>query len=290
MTVRSAQPLRRVAAAAPVLLAALTVLAGCGQAGPQVVTFTAGDRAALSTCADAVAVVDQALTTVRSAQAGAEGAAAASAQLSVAGESLHAIAGRATDSLTAQSVQDMLDSITAYQAVLPNRSLDAYQDAATDVRGRLAGFRNVCPVGNSDFASGARGWAATSPATRLASANGRHGGAGLLLTNAGARTADIGVTDAPNWVHRTWRGGYRAGLWARAGSGSPTLSLVVQEQQGGRVLGSAGASVQLGPDWTFLGIRYHAKGRGAHLNLSVHAKHVGPLAGVSLDDLAIARG
>lgn len=283
--------MRRVAIAAPVALTAIAVLAGCGQTRPEPVAPTAGDRSALTACADAVAVVDQALDTVRQARTGEVGPAAAGELLATTADSLRVIAGQAADSVVGQSVQDLLDSITAYRAVLPDPNLGGYADVETDVHGRLAGFRNVCPVGNADFDEGGTGWAATtSTSTVEGAASGHRDGTGLRLSNSGTSAADIGVRDAANGVGWTWPGSYRAGVWARADTGSPTLSLVLEEKDGNRVVGSAEQSVRLGPDWTFLGVTYHATRKGGPLTLTVRAAEVAPQAGVTLDDLAIARG
>ncbi len=279
---------------AAVILAVLAGLVGCGQQTQDVDALTPGDKAAVNACAHATAVVDRALGAVVRVENGSLRAAGAGRRLARINGSLTALAASATDGVVQQSVQDLVDSITAYLAVLPNRGVDAYGDVAADVKGRLAGFRQTCPVANADFATGTVGWTATSGSSAIsAGAAGRDGGPGLVLAKRGTGDSVIGVTDSPNWVTRTFRGSYRAGLWARATSGAPTLTLVVAEKSGGggkAVAGEARRSVVLDSDWTFVGVGYDVTGRGGALDVRITASGVAPGAEVHIDGLALARG
>lgn len=276
---------------AVVILTALAGLTGCGQQTQDTLAVTPADRSALSTCAHAAAVVDRALGAVVQVENGSLRSTGAEVRLSRINRSLTGLAASATDGLLQQSVQDLVDSITAYLAVLPDRTLGAYGDAAADVKGRLVGFRRICPVTNADFAGGVEGWAGTSSATAISpESTGHDGGAGLVLTNRRTKAAAIGVTDSPNWVDRTWRGSYRAGVWARAASGKPTLTLLVREMSGKTAVGEARKSIVLGPGWTFVGVGYDVTGHGGALDIQVTAAGVPPGAGVHIDGLAVARG
>ena len=276
---------------AAVILAVLAALVGCGQQTRETVALTPADRSAVSACAHATAVVDRALGAVVRVEKGSLRATGATLRLTRINGSLTALAARAKDPLVEQSVQELVDSITAYLAVLPNRTVGAYDDAAADVKGRLIGFRQTCPVENADFANGTVGWTATSVSSAISSAAaGRYGGPGLVLAKRGNGDSVIGVTDSPNWVHRTYRGSYRAGLWARATSGSPTLTLVVAEKSGKAVAGQARRSVVLGRGWTFVGVGYDVTGRGGALDVRVTAAGVAPGAEVHIDGFALARG
>ncbi len=269
----------------------LAVLAGCGQQRQDTTAITAADRSAVSTCARVVAVVERALDTVHRAENGSLGRAGAGRQLTKVADSLRAAADRASDDVVEQSVQDLVDSVTAYLAVLPDRSVGGYEDVQADVMGRLAGFRRTCPIDNADFEESADGWVATSGSSQISRAGtGRAGGGGLKLTNRGDRRSDIGFTDSPNWVDRTWRGTYRAGLWARARGGSPVLTLELRETSGRDVVGKERTSVQLGADWTFVAVSYEATGRGGPLDVRVTVDEAAVNGGVELDDVAVARG
>ena len=273
------------------VVAVLVVLTGCGQQGPETVALTAADRSAVNTCAHAAAVVQRALDTVAGAEKRAIRPAAAGARLTKINKSLQAAAESAADDVVQQAVQDLVDSVTAYLAVLPDRTIGAYADAEADVTGRLAGFRRTCPVVNAGFDVGAAGWTATSGTSEVTGANtGQAGTRGLDLTNVGDKPSAIGVTDSPNWVDRTWRGTYRAGLWARTQVGTPTLTLVVHEKSAGAVVGEARASVRLGPDWTFVGVSYDATGRGGPLDIRVTVNEVPATVAVHVDGFAVARG
>ena len=268
-----------------------TALAGCGQQSQDTTTVTAGDKSAVNTCAEVAAVVEEARGTVLGAVEGSLSPAAAGERLTDISGSLQAAAEHSSDNVVQQSVQDVVDSIAAYLAVLPDRAIGAYEDAESDVSGRLTGFRRTCPVENAGFDAGTDGWAATSASTEITQTSaGRNGGGGLDLTNLGTEVSTIGVTDSPNWVDRTWRGTYRAGLWARATSGSPTLTLVVREKSGTAVVGEARETVTLGPAWSFVGVGYDVTGRGGALDVRVTAAGVAPDAEVHIDGLALARG
>jgi hypothetical protein len=268
-----------------------TALAGCGQQRQDTTTVTAGDKSAVNTCAQVAAAVQEARGTVLGAAKGSLSPAAAGRRLAEIGGSLQAAADSSSDDVVQQSVQDVVDSIAAYLAVLPDRAVGAYEDVESDVSGRLNGFRRTCPVGNAGFDAGTGGWAATSASTGITRGRtGRNGGGGLDLTNLGSKRSTIGVTDSPNWVDRTWRGTYRAGVWARASSGAPTLTLVVREKSGKAVVGEARQSVALGPGWTFVGVGYDVTGHGGALDVRVTAAGVAPGAEVHIDGLAVARG
>ena len=112
-----------------------------------------------------------------------------------------------------------------------------------------------------------------------------------MLAKRGTGDSVIGVTDSPNWVTRTCRGSYRAGLWAKATSGAPTLTLVVAEKSAARpsrVRPAARSSSAA--DWTFVGVGYDVTGRGGALDVRVTAAGVAPGAEVHIDGLALARG
>jgi hypothetical protein len=285
---------RVVVVVAAVTLVGLGTLSGCGRGAEHnrdANAVSPADRSAVNACAHATRVVNRALGAVLQVENGSLRAAGAGRRLTRIKGSLTALAASATDALVQQSVQDLVDSITAFLAVLPDRTVSAYGDAAADVKGRLVGFRQTCPVENADFATGTAGWSATTASTEISSAAaGRTGGPGLVLAKRGSDGSVIGVTDSPSWVPRTWRGSYRAGLWARSTSGSPTLTLVVAEKSGKAVAGEARRSVVLGRGWTFIGVGYDVTGRGGALDVRVTAAGVAPGAEVHIDGFALARG
>jgi hypothetical protein len=273
------------------MLTALAALAGCGQQTQDTVALTPADTSAVNTCAQVVAGVEEARGVVVGAVTGSLSPAAASKRLADISGSLQAAADHSTDDLVQQSVQDVVDSIATYRAVLPDRAVGAHEDAESDVSGRLTGFRRTCPVQNGGFDAGTAGWAATSASTAITrTSSGRNDRGALELTNRTSKASTLGVTDAPNWVDRTWRGSYRAGVWARAASGAPRLTLVVREMSGKTVVGEARRSVVLKPAWTFVGLGYVVSGHGGALDIQVTATGVAPGADVHIDGLAVARG
>jgi hypothetical protein len=273
------------------MLTALAALAGCGQQTEDTVALTPADTSAVNTCAQVAAGVEEARAVVVGAMTGSVSPTAANKRLADISGSLQAAADHSTDDLVQQSVQDVVDSIATYRAVLPDRTVGAYEDAESDVSGRLNGFRRTCPVRNGGFDAGTAGWAATSASTTVTrSSAGRNDRDGLELTNRGTKASTVGVTDSPNWVDRTWRGSYRAGVWARADSGTPTLTLVVREMSGKTVVGEARKSVALKRAWTFVGLGYVVSGHGGALDIQVTAAGVAPGADVRIDGLAVARG
>ena len=289
MTDPRSRPRRAVVVAAVLVLAAL--LAGCGNQAQGTVALSAGDRSAIGACVSAVASVDHALDTVVGAENGSLGRAAAGRRLSDVTSSLRAAADGVTDGVVQQSLQDVIDSIRAYLAVLPDRSISGYDDAVTDTRGRLAGFRRICPVDNGSFDSGISGWAPISPSSDLSQASaGRGRGHGLVLVNRGKEPSVVGATDSAAWVDRTWRGVYRAGLWARAETGTPELTLMIQEKSRSAVVGEARTTVRLGVEWTFVGVSHNASGAGGPLEIRILTDELAAGMAVHLDDVAVARG
>ena len=290
MTDPRSRPRRTVVVAAVLVLAAL-LLSGCGNQAQETVALSAADRSAIGACVSAVASVDHALDAVVGAENGSLGRASAGRRLSDVTRSLQAAADGATDDVVHQSVQDVIDSITAYLAVLPDRSISGYDDAVTDTRGRLAGFRRTCPVANGSFDSGISGWAPISPSSDLSQASaGRGRGHGLVLVNRGKEPSVVGATDSAAWVERTWRGVYRAGLWARAETGTPELTLMIQEKAKNAEVGEARTTVRLGVEWTFIGVSYKATGQGGPLEIRIMTDELAAATAVHLDDVAVARG
>lgn len=277
---------------AAVLLCLWAVTACGGQASsPAPARPTTDVAPATGACAEAVDVVDQALSDVVRVEGARMSRPTAAAALTSASSTLQSQADRISDDIAQQSVQDLVDALHAYLAVLPQPSLSSYRDVAADLRGRLTGFRRTCPVDNASFAHTTSGWVPATPASELTLSSGGHAAApGLLVTNGGPGLAAVGVMDSPSWVDRTWAFPYRVGLWARAATGSPVLTLDVRETRRGSVVGSARAAATLGPGWTFVGLTYVPSGGGGPLSLTVSADGVGPGATVELDELAVARG
>lgn len=246
--------MRRVAAAVTGVL----LLAGCGyqavgaqQEQPAAPVPPAGAVSANSGCLQATPVVGSALGVVRRLQRGSMKAADAWRLLGGGQTALGRLARATTEPVLQANLAQAFDALTVYRAVMLNPGAPAYQQAFANLAGTLTGFGRVCSVGNPDSVTGAGGWAA---------------------------------------VPVTLKGSVQAGLWARAVSGTPTLTLRVQEVSGGSVLGSQQVTLPLEHASRFEGLTYRVLHPGASsLRVTVSAAGLAPGKAFLVQDITVVR-
>jgi hypothetical protein len=288
---------RAVAAAAVVAAVGSAVLAGCGQEtlaaqraqAAAAATASAEAVSGNSSCMTLMPVAEQALSVLRPLERG--GLAGAQAQRLLAADQaeIGKLAHSTSDTALQEDLAQASDAFTAFQAVMMNRNAPAYPDTLANLSGTLTGLRRVCSVGNSDFGGGTQGWAAANSNTALSrSATAHTGRWSLQVTNAGKNAGAAGFTDSPSWVSTTLKGSEQVGLWARAVTGTPTLTLQVQELSGGTVVGSRQVTMKLDSTFRFVDLSYQVQRPGASkLNVTVSAADLAPGGAFLADDITI---
>jgi hypothetical protein len=280
-------PTRRAALTAAGLAVLLGVSA-CGREGPDHSAFSAADRAAVDTCTEVVDLLDEAGRIVRTARRGHD-VAGAVRRIGRVADRLESVADTADDHVVGQAVQEVVDSLDVYAAVLPDPELGAHPDAEADVSGRLEGFRRTCPAAvTPDGRTGA--WVAGSDGTAVSARPGGRSGQPLLVLRALDGGGSVTLTDSPAWVDRTWGGTYRVAVRARTSAGSGTLTLVVRERAGGQLLGEARTSLPLTTEPSLVGVRYRPTRQGGPLDVQLSVDGLDDGATVELDGLGVARG
>jgi len=289
----------RAAAAAVTAVTAAAVLTGWGHevlgAQPGRAPASAAPElavAANSGCVQATPVIARALSVLAQLQHGAMTSAHARRQLAAGQAETGRLARTTSDDVLQENLAEASDAFAAFRPVMMDRNAPAYQNTFTDLAGKLTGFRRICSVGNSDFGSGTRGWAATGGNTALSRSTTAHGGHwSLRVTNAGTSPAAAGLTDSPSWVSTTLKGSERIGLWARALTGTPTVTLRVLELSGGTVVGSQQVTMRLDSTFRFEGLTYQVRRPGAsRLSVTVSAADLAPGEAYLVDDITIVRG
>jgi hypothetical protein len=247
--------------------------------------------AANSGCVQATPVIGRALGVMGQLQRGAMTAAAARPLLMAGEAAIGRLARTTSDDILKENLAETSDAFTAFLTVLQQPNSSAYQQTFTDLAGKLAGFGRMCSVGNSDFETGVRGWTAATPGTALSRSPTAHQGHwSLEVTNSRKDPARTGFTDSPSSVTSTLKGTEQIGLWARALTGTPTLTLQVREMSGSTVLGSQQVTMTLDTAFRFANLTYQVKRPGhSTLKVTVWADSLAPGASFLVDDITIVR-
>lgn len=277
------------------LAAGALAAAGCGR---QVYGASAASRAtpaaatATSTaCVQATPVVGHALGVLGRLRHRTLTAAAARSLLAADMAGLERLARGTTDSVLQESLAGTVDAFTAFRAVMLSRRSPAYQGTLTNLSGMLGGFRRACSVADPDITAGNRSWRASSRGTVLShSATAHAARQSLRIANAGLRPALAGFTVYPAVLSPALAGTEQIGLWARAVTGSPVLTLQVRELSGKAVLGSRQLTMRLGPQFRFGHLAYKVRRPGT-TRLSVTVSAAGLVHGGSflVDDITVVR-
>jgi hypothetical protein len=290
---------RRRAAVATAVVAAVgsAILTGCGQEtlaaeraqAAAAATASAEAVSGNSSCMALMPIADQALGVLRPLEHGAVAGAQAQRLLAADQAEVGKLARSTSDTALQEDLAVASDAFTAFQAVMTNRNAPAYPDTLANLTGTLTGLQRVCSVGNSDFASGTQGWAAATSSTALSrSATAHTGRWSLQVTHTGTSTGAAGFTDRPSWVSTTLKGSEQVGLWARAVTGTPTLTLQVQELSGSTVVGSQQVTMKLDSTFRFVDLSYQVKRPGASkLSVTVSAADLAPSGAFLADDITI---
>lgn len=258
---RSGRPHRARMERAAVAVMGLALLAGCGyqaagaqEAQPAAPGASAPPATAVSAnsgCVNATPVVGNALGVVRQIQRGSMTAAGARGLLGAQQASLGALARAATEPVLQAYLAQMSDALTAYRAVMLNPGAPAYQDTFANLAGTLAGFGRVCSVGSQNSATASGGWTA---------------------------------------VPVTLKGSVQVGLYARAVSGAPTLTLQVRELSGSSVLGSQQVTMPLDQTSRFASLTYRVQHPGASsLRVTVSVPGQAPGKDFTVNDITVVR-
>lgn len=247
-------PMRRAALA----VAGVSLLGGCGyqaigaqQAQTAAPAPPADALSANSGCVKATPVVGNALGVVRQIQRGSIAAAGARGPLGAQQASLSTLTRTTTEPVLQAYLTQTSDAITAFRAVMLNPSDPAYQDTLVNLAGTLAGFARVCSVGSQSSATAAGGWTA---------------------------------------VPVTLKGSVQVGLHARAASGTPVLTLRVQELSGSSVLGSQQVAMPLDQTSGFTSLTYRVQHPGASsLRVTVSVPGQAPAKDFTVSDITVVR-
>ena len=279
--------------------ASVALIAGCGHeiAGAQQARAAAAAAATASavsgnvSCLRAMPVTERALGILQHYQRGAVTGAQAPRELAAAQADLERLARSTSDTVLQENLAEASDAFAAFRVVMTNRNAPAFPPTYADLEGKLTGFRRICSVGNAGFGTGTTGWVAASANTALSrSATGYEGKGSLQVANAGKSPATAGFTDSPAWVPTTLKGSEQIGLWARAVTGTPMLTLQVRELAGSIVIASQQVTMRLGLAFHFVHLTYQVRRPGtSRLSVTVSAADVAPGAGFLVDDITIVR-
>lgn len=299
-------PMRRVAAAAIALPIGAAVLAGCGHlvmgAGPASAgAGQAGTAASAGTptlaaaanagCTQAAPVVQSALGELTRLQHHAVTPAQARSSLASEVTVLERLSRATPDSVLQESLANAYDAFTAFQAVMQNPNAPAYSDTFFNLLGTLSGFHRACSVVDSEVADGTSGGAAASAGTTLTrSATAHDASWSLQVTNKGTNAATAGFTDVPSSVSPTLKGSEQIGLWARALTGAPTVTVQVRELVGDTVIGTQQVTMKLDSTFRFGYLTYQVRRPGtSRLSVTVSAANLAPNQAFLVDDVTIVR-
>lgn len=288
---------RRGLVAAAAAVTGIALLGGCGQviAGAQraqpTATATPGTVSAGSGCVQAIPLVQNALGVLQRLRRGALTGAGAKHLLAADEAGIGRLARTTSETVLQENTAELSDAFAAFRVVIVDRNAPAYPDTFTNLNGLLSGFRQTCPVTNPDFAAGTQGWVPASANSALSrSATAHEGHWSLRVANAGKSPATAGFTDSPPWVSTTLKGSEQIGLWARAVTGTPTLTLQVRELAGGTVVGSSQVTMRLSSAFQFVGLTYQVRRPGtSRLSVTVSAAGLAPGEAFLADDITIVR-
>lgn len=234
------------------------LLAGCGyqamgaqEAQPAVPAPPAGALSANSGCVNATPVVGNALGVVRRIQHGSIAAAGARGLLGAQQAYLSTLTRATTEPVLQAYLAQTSDALSVYRAVMLNPREPAYQDTLANLDGTLAGFGRVCSVGSQNSATASGGWAA---------------------------------------VPVTLKGSVQVGIRARAVSGTPTLTLRVQEMSAGFALGSQQLTLPLDQSSRFASLTYRVQHAGvSSLRVTVSVPGRAPGKDFTVNDITVVR-
>jgi hypothetical protein len=149
----------------------------------------------------------------------------------------------------------------------------------------------MCSVGDAGFENGVSGWKPISPGTVLSrSTTAQQGNWSLEVTNAGKSPARAGFTDSPPAITSTLKGAEQVGLWARALTGSPVLTLRVRELSGSTVVGSQQVRMKLDSAFRFVHLTYQVRRPGSSsLSVTVSAVGLAPGGAYLVDNITLVR-
>jgi hypothetical protein len=290
---------RRSVAIAVAAMAGSVVLAGCGQEtlaaqraqAAAAATASAAAVSGNSGCMAVMPVVGHALSVLRQLERRAVTGAQAQSLLAADQAEIARLARSTSDTALQEDLAQASDAFAAFGAVMLNPNAPAYQDTFTNLAGTLSGYQRVCSVGNPDFAGGTEGWAALNGNTALSRSATAHAGRwSLQVTNARNSAATAGFTDSPPWVSTTLKGSEQIGLWARAVTGTPTLTLQVRELSGSTVVGSEQMTMKLDSAFRFVDLTYHVRRPGSSkLSVTVSAADLAPGGAFLADGITIVR-
>ena len=217
--------------------------------------------------------------------------AAARAPLATALTSLEKLARSTPDDVLQESLANAYDAFTAFQAVMQDQAAPAYQSTLSDLLGALSGFQRTCSVANSSFTTGTSGWTAANGHTALTrSATAHDARWSLQVANSGQSQATAGFTDSPAAVATTLKGSEQIALWARAMTGTPTITVQVQELSGSTVVGGEQATMTLDSTFRFGYLTYQVRRPGAsRLSVTISAAGLAPGEAFLVDDITIVR-
>jgi hypothetical protein len=299
----AARPRRQAVAAAAALLASAAALAGCGReiagaapggaaaASPANVAPASVAVAANSGCIQATPVVRSALDVLTRFQRGAITTAEARSQLAAGLASLEKLALSTPDDVLQESLANAYDAFTAFQAVMQDKNAPAYTTTFASLQGTLAGFERTCSVGNPSFTTGTSGWAAANGNTALSRSAAAHDAHwSMQVANKATSPAAAGFTDSPAAVSTTLKGSEQVALWARALTGTPTITVQVRELSGSTVVGSQQMTMKLDSTFRFGYLTYHVLRPGAsRLSVLVSTPGLAPGQAFLVDDITIVR-
>jgi hypothetical protein len=252
----------------------------------------------------ATPVVAGTLGTLTQLQRHAVAPAAARGTLATEVAGLEKLARATPDDVLSQSLANVYDAFTAYQAVMQNPNAPAYSRTLAVLAGTLSGFHVTCsvvdpqPVVGPRSATGTGGLeaagsvlaAATGSTVFSRSATAHEANSSLQVANAGKSPAAVGFTEWPSWFSPTLKGSVQIALWERAVTGAPTVTLRVQELSGSTVIGSRRVTMRLSPAFRFEYLTYQVQRPGAsRLSVTISAPGLDSGGAFLVDNITIMR-
>lgn len=273
---RMARRMRAVVALVLVLITATTAtrIATAAVAPRATLTGSVVDGDFVETCDRALGVLARIGKTMSNRDANLIDDRRATAELGRSTSELQAISRSTSDAVLPETLQDVIDAVSAFNTVTADspRAADLRAVAANAV----TGFTKTCPVHNGGFESGLAGWSVIGASIALTPTS--HSGAfAARLTSDGKAAVEATLKDA---VTTTYRNGYSVALWVR--SNSPTsVTLRLTERRSATVVGGTQRSANIDTVWRALTLSYHVVAPGSSLDVVV--TETGSAAGASLD-------
>ncbi len=243
-----------------------------------------------SDCVQATPLVQSALREVNQLQRRAVTPAEARPSLASEVTALVKLARTTPDTVLQESLANVYGASTAFQAVMQNPNAPSYPDTFFNLLGILNGFQRTCSVIGSDLLNGTSG-VGPSFNTRLSrSAIAYDAPWSLQVANAGVNDATAGFTYALSTLSPTLRGSEQIGLWARALTGTATVTLQVGELVGDAVVGTRQVTMKLTPAFRFEYLTYKVRRPGAStLSVTISAADLAAGQAFLVDDITIVR-